>query len=113
LFEKFLDENTQNIDSVREGESWEKYFIFLNFREKKNFEQNNNKSALRRVLDELDVMPLIRLSGLVLYSARKSLECPMKKADMGKARLMKKCFGFGAYMGKQGRQGPKIISESM
>jgi hypothetical protein len=49
------------------------------------------------VLDELDVMPLSRLSGLVLYSARKSLECPvgMKKADMGKARLMEKCFGFG------------------
>lgn len=29
LFETFLDENIQNIDNVREGESWEK--IILSF----------------------------------------------------------------------------------
>ena len=44
------------------------------------------------MLDELDVMKLSRLSGLALYSARKSLECPvgMEKADMEKARCFEK-----------------------
>ena len=44
------------------------------------------------MLDELDVMPLSRLSELALYSARKSLKCPV---GMEKAVLMEKCFGFG------------------